>query len=172
MMGDVRYRTAFLSTPSTARELSAPTANEKTTFGRLLPVATSKVIRLWPSLVLALCRLCRLAPPPLPSPRPSASVASAAAASAAASLCGARRHFARERRLGCEDHRCSVLEFGPVPTPPTPLFQGAPVPKGAPPLDQWDGSQLLPARCCCAGSRGDRYKYMYMCMYVRWGAVT
>ena len=33
---------------------------------------------------------------------------------------------------------CSVLEFGPVPTPPTPLFQGAPVrllaPKGVPPL--------------------------------------
>lgn len=60
---------------------------------------------------------------------------------------------------------CSVLEFGPVPTPPTPLFQGAPVrlfaPKGVPPLNQWDGSQLLPARCYCAGSRGDRY--------VRWG---
>ena len=35
---------------------------------------------------------------------------------------------------------CSVLEFGPDPTPPTPLFQGAPVrlfaPKGVPPLDQ------------------------------------
>ena len=48
---------------------------------------------------------------------------------------------------------CSVLEFGPVPTPPTPLFQGAPVrllaPKGVPPLNQWDGSQLLPE----AGSR-------------------
>ena len=33
---------------------------------------------------------------------------------------------------------CSVLKFGPVPTSPTPLLQGAPV-RLSPPLDQWYG---------------------------------
>ena len=59
---------------------------------------------------------------------------------------------------------CSVLGFGPVPTPPTPLFQGAPVrlfaPKGAPPLDPvgWKPTELAtallygvrPLYCSCA----------------------
>ena len=43
---------------------------------------------------------------------------------------------------------CSVLKFGPVPTSPTPLLQGAP---GwlSPPLDQWYGVYYCSPRCGC-----------------------